>query len=326
MITALGLGTKQAPENVNLDPQRQFWSWLRAFLHPDENGDSNAHQRAYFSGFACTQTSPAGMSIQIGGTNTPDSAVLVVAPAGKPVLLSTDGTPQTVTIPTAPASGSRIDAVVSYIDTTSADPEAETPGTPEYVHTIVVSGTASSSPSAPTNAQIVSALPAGAGGTYYRWCDVRVTANQTTITNSNITDRKPASPNLYWTTSDIEDIASDEAQSAVDKLADSLDDVTSTVVNPWEGVTLTLVKWTKLKLVVAYLGGRFPGQPVQSTISSAVIPSAYRPDRQARAAGFIGGVVATTAINADGTVFFWIPTIPGPNSEFAAGYAWHTSS
>lgn len=204
MITALGLGTKQAPENVNLDPQRQFWSWLRAFLHPDENGDSNAHQRAYFSGFACTQTSPAGMSIQIGGTNTPDSAVLVVAPAGKPVLLSTDGTPQTVTIPTAPASGSRIDAVVSYIDTTSADPEAETPGTPEYVHTIVVSGTASSSPSAPTNAQIVSALPAGAGGTYYRWCDVKVTANQTTITNSNITDRKPASPNLYSATTETD--------------------------------------------------------------------------------------------------------------------------
>lgn len=196
-ITALGLGTKQAPDNVNLDPQRQFWSWLRAFLHPNENGDNNAHQRAYFSGFSIRQNNPAGMSILIGGTRTPDSAVLVVAPVGKPVLLSTDGTPQTVTIPTAPASGSRIDAVVSYIDTSSADPEGETPGTPEYVHTIVVSGTAASSPSAPTNAQIVSALPAGAGGTYYRWCDVRVAQGATVITNSNITDRKPASPNVY---------------------------------------------------------------------------------------------------------------------------------
>lgn len=214
-LTALGLGTKQAPENVNLDPQRQFWSWLRAFLNPDENGDNNAHQRAYFSGFSIRQNDPAGMSILIGGTNTPDSAVLVVAPAGKPVLLSTDGTPQTVTIPTAPASGSRIDAVVSYIDTTSPDPESETPGTPEYVHTIVVSGTASSSPSAPTNAQIVAALPAGAGGTYYRWCDVRVTANQTTITNSNITDRKPASPNVYWTTSDFNNAANSRINALV---------------------------------------------------------------------------------------------------------------
>ena len=201
-ITACGLGTKAAPEGANLDPQREFWSWLRAFLHPREYGDNHAHERAYFSGFACTQTDPAGMSIKIGGTATPDSAVLVVAPDGKPVLLSTNGEPELVTIPTAPATGSRIDAVVSYIDTTSPVTDSETPGTPEYVHSIVVSGTASSNPSAPTNEQIVAALPAGAGGTYYRWCDVRVAAGQTVITNSDITDKKPASPNLYYTTFD----------------------------------------------------------------------------------------------------------------------------
>lgn len=199
MITGLGLGTKQAPDNVNLDPQRQFWSWLTATIHPDEkSADSNHHQRAYFSGFACTQTTPAGMSIQIGGSDEADSAAIILS-NGLPVLLSTDGTPQTVTIPTAPASGSRIDAVVSYIDTTSPDPESETPGTPEYVRTIVVSGAAASSPSAPTDEQIVAALPAGANGKYYRWCDVAVATNQTVITDSNITDRKPASPNLYWT-------------------------------------------------------------------------------------------------------------------------------
>lgn len=201
MITALGLGTKQAPDNVNLDPQRQFWSWLSAFKNPDELGDSGHHERAYFSGFACTQTEPAGMTIQIGGGSSTDSALLVLS-EGKCVLLSTDGEPEVVTIPTAPASGSRIDAVVSYIDTTSADPESETPGTPEYVHTIVVSGTAASSPSAPTDSQIVAALPAGANSKYYRWCDVKVAANQTVITNSDITDKKPMSPNVYFTTQD----------------------------------------------------------------------------------------------------------------------------
>lgn len=196
-ITAMGIGTKQAPDNVNLDPQRQFWSWLIPFAHPDEMGaDSHHHDRGYFSGFACTQTTPAGMSIQIGGGSAADSALLVLT-NGRAVLLSTDGTPQTVTIPTAPASGSRIDAVVSYIDTTSADPEGETPGTPEYVHTIVVSGTASGSPSAPTDAEIVSALPAGANAKYYRWCDVKVAQGATTITNSNITDKKPTAPNVY---------------------------------------------------------------------------------------------------------------------------------
>ena len=78
MITAMGLGTKQAPENVNLDPQSQFWSWLSAFKNPDELGDSGHHERAYFSGFACTQTSPAGMSIQIGGGDDVDSAAIFI--------------------------------------------------------------------------------------------------------------------------------------------------------------------------------------------------------------------------------------------------------
>lgn len=211
-ITALGLGTKGAPANTNLDPQRQFWSWLSAFKNPDELGDSGHHERAYFSGFACTQATPAGMSIQIGGGDDVDSAAIFID-SDRAVLLSTDGTPETVTIPTAPASGSRIDAVVSYIDTTSPDPESETPGTPEYVHTIVVSGTASSSPSAPTDAQIVSALPAGANSKYYRWCDVRVAQGTTTITNSNITDRKPDAPEPYWTEQDIQDVASPKKAS-----------------------------------------------------------------------------------------------------------------
>lgn len=202
-ITALGLGTKQAPDNVNLDPQRQFWSWLMAFRnYKDPNYVGTASQCVYFNGFRCRQNDPAGMSILIGGEPETDSAALDL-PGGRMVLLSTDGTPETVTIPTAPASGSRIDAVVSYIDISSPSAGDETPGTPEYVHTIVVSGTAASSPSAPTTEQIVSALPAGAGGQFYRWCDVKVAANQTTITNSNITDKKPASPNVYFTAQDV---------------------------------------------------------------------------------------------------------------------------
>ena len=199
----MGLGTKAAPDGANLDPQREFWSWLEPFVHPDEKGaDSQHHERGYFSGFACTQTDPAGMSIKIGGGSVADSALLVLTD-GRCVLLSTNGEPELVTIPTAPATGSRIDAVVSYIDTTSPVTDSETPGTPEYVHTIVVSGTASSNPSAPTDNQIVGALPAGANSKYYRWCDVKVAASQTVITNSDITDKKPMSPNLYWTTNSI---------------------------------------------------------------------------------------------------------------------------
>ena len=284
MITALGLGTKQAPDNVNLDPQRQFWSWLSTFKNPDELGDSGHHERAYFSGFACTQTSPAGMSIQIGGGDEVDSAAIFIS-SDRAVLLSTDGTPQTVTIPTAPASGSRIDAVVSYIDTTSADPEAETPGTPEYVKTIVVSGTASGSPSAPTDSQIVSALPAGAGGVYYRWCDVRVAQGATTITNSNITDKKPASPNVYWTTSEIEDIADTAASGAV-----------APYVNWGKRKSITFSagygkQWNIQRvgnLVVVVSGGGIGFQTQTGTWQKVdeVLPVGYRPIVNARVMGY----------------------------------------
>lgn len=217
-LTAMGLGTKGAPANTNLDPQRQFWSWLSSFKNPDQLGDSGHHTSAYFSGFACTQATPAGMSIQIGGGSVVDSAVVFLSD-DRPVLLSTDGEPETVTIPTAPASGSRIDTVVSYVDNSSPSASSETPGTPEYVHTIVVSGTAASSPSAPTDSQIVSALPAGANQRYIKWCDVRVAQGTTTITNSNITDRKPTSPNLYWTTSTIFSAIQSQVEATVKRLA-----------------------------------------------------------------------------------------------------------
>lgn len=196
-ITAMGLGTKGAPANTNLDPQNQFWSWLYAFKNAQHIG-TTAYRNGLFAGFSTTQNSPAGMSVLVGANTTANSAVLEYA-AGKMALLSTDGTPQVVTIPTAPTSGSRIDSIVSYIDVTNPEPDSETPGTPEYVKTVVVSGTAASSPTAPTKQQIQSALPPTVEN-WYHWADVRVGANQTTITNSNITDRKPTPPNLYSAT------------------------------------------------------------------------------------------------------------------------------
>ena len=301
MITALGLGTKQAPDNVNLDPQRQFWSWLSPFVHPDErSADSYHHQRGYFSGFACTQTNPAGMSIQIGGRSAPDSALLVLT-NGRCVLLSTDGTPQTVTIPTAPASGSRIDAVVSYIDTSSPSAEDETPGTPEYVHTIVVSGTASGSPSAPTDSQIVSALPAGANAKYYRWCDVRVAQGATVITNSNITDKKPASPNVYWTTSDITDIADEAAEEAVAPFA-NWNKVATITRDFGYAKQATLIRVGNI-VICKTTGGN--GKPAAGTWFDTGIkcPGGYKPR-----AGTVGTI--TGILPGGGGACVWVQTVP----------------
>ena len=288
-ITALGLGTKGAPANTNLDPQRQFWSWLSTFKNPDESGDSGHHERAYFSGFACTQTSPAGMSIQIGGGDDVDSAAIFIG-SDRAVLLSTDGTPQTVTIPTAPASGSRIDAVVSYIDTSSSSANDETPGTPEYVHTIVVSGTASGSPSAPTDSQIVSALPAGANAKYYRWCDVRVAQGATTITNSNITDKKPASPNVYWTTSEIKAIA--------DQQIGNLGKIVHTTASGAFGTQMSLTRAGNI--VTLYMSGSINGNiPVGSLSFSETVPSGYRP---AYATGWVTIDVLNSSPSAAGRI------------------------
>lgn len=300
MITGLGLGTKGAPANTNLDPQRQFWSWLNAFIHPDElAADSHHHDRAYFYGFACTQTSPAGMSIQIGGGSAADSALLVLT-NGRAVLLSTDGTPETVTIPTAPASGSRIDAVVSYIDTTSPDSASETPGTPEYVHTIVVSGTAASSPSAPTDSQIVSALPAGANSKYYRWCDVKVAQGATTITNSNITDRKPTSPNVYLTTSTLD--LSVPLKSDGSLCAQRVGD-----------------------LVTVYTSDHFAiSRDIDTQVNIGnVLPEGYRPAVGLEVPlGARGGHTGRVAIYLGGGIDLYLSTNPGPNTPlyFTATY------
>lgn len=194
-LTVMGMGTKQAPAGVNLDPQKQFWSHLSAYINKESSAYNSTNSRVgYISGFECRQNTQADMTILIGGGNAPDSAVMELAD-NRMVLISTDGTPQRVTIPTAPSSGTRIDAVVSYVDISSASPDSETPGTPSYIKTIVVKG----SSSAPDNSAIVAALPASAGGQYYRWCDVTLTANQNIITNSSISNRKPSSPNVYFT-------------------------------------------------------------------------------------------------------------------------------
>lgn len=198
-ITAMGIGTKTAPADVNLDPQSQFWSFLTAFVS-GAGTDSDHSARAYFSGFRVRQNDPVGMSVLVGGEDgTIDSAAFKQSNTGAIVLLSTDGTPQEVTIATAPTAGSRIDAIVSYIDKTSADASKETAGTPQYVKTIAVQGTAAASnPVAPTNDEITAALPTGVGG-FYRWADVKVGQGVINITDDNVSDAKPASPNVYLT-------------------------------------------------------------------------------------------------------------------------------
>lgn len=133
--------------------------------------------------------------------------------------------------------------------------------------------------------------------------------------------------------SDLEnskDQAVDEAKSYTDSEIDKLDldksNTTRVIVQPFDGVDLIITKWTDLKLCQAQLGGRFPGDAVQSTISGAVIPAAYRPAEEARTVGFIGGRCSTMSLNTNGTLFYWAQSDPGSNEEFTANFVYKTNS
>lgn len=184
-ITAMGLGTKSLEGNYNLDPQDQFWSWLRGMAKDHTKG-------TIFSGFAVEPTDPAGMSVQVGGHSlTPDSAVYYgTGESGDffsehNVLLSSDGVPTKVELSGASTSGTTTYYIVSYVmPASSVAASSQTAGTPELVKTMAVTG---ASYGAPTASEIEAAKASGAEPGYIIWGQVSITEKTTTVTNSNIT-------------------------------------------------------------------------------------------------------------------------------------------
>ena len=325
-ITAMGIGTKTAPADVNLDPQSQFWSFLTAFVS-GAGTDSDHSARAYFSGFRVRQNDPVGMSVLVGGEDgTIDSAAFKQSNTGAIVLLSTDGTPQEVTIATAPASGSRIDAIVSYIDKTSADASKETAGTPQYVKTIAVQGTAAASnPVAPTNDEITAALPTGVGG-FYRWADVKVGQGAINITDDNVSDAKPASPNVYLT----------------NQVNQNKNDISSlqNKVSPWTkvarkeliagaGKTFYLTRVGNV-VICQSAGGSNLTSIGSWTALTAKCPSGYRPVATAAVTGNLpapGGNVAVWAqqIAPNGSMQQLISGSTATSTDYQGNGMWYTS-
>lgn len=143
------------------------------------------------------------------------------------------------------------------------------------------------------------------------------------------------------TGSDLENVKTEAVSEAVDEAVSQAKNYTDGKVNgldldksnttritvqPFEGVNLSIIKWTDLKLCQAQLSGRFPSPTVQTTTSSQVVPAAYRPRDEARTVGFIGGVLATMSLNTNGSLFFWATSPAGANSEFTANFVYRTSS
>ena len=156
----------------------------------DPAGANEAFSAGATSGFYVTPTSPAGMSVQVGGAvGVIDSALVRSASGITFPVGNITGTPITLTVPAAPSTNSRIDSVVLYVDTSVT--ATATDGA-NAVGMEIVSGTSASSPVPPTEQQIRSAIQDGASIAYTVLANITVSSSTSTITASNISQANRA--------------------------------------------------------------------------------------------------------------------------------------
>lgn len=153
------------------------------------NDDLTIYSRGILSGWGCSPKS--GMTVQIGGNGADRDAAVAEDNAGnKTSINNISGSPIDVTIPAAPATNNRIDLIVAYADNPPSGTSTVVDN-PAACGIIVVSGTAASNPTAPTNATIRSAITAdGATGStayYVVLAQIRVGTGVTTIGSGVIT-------------------------------------------------------------------------------------------------------------------------------------------
>ena len=119
------------------------------------------------SGWGCRPSS--GLTVTLGGNGTVRDVAIAEDSAGNRTTINNiSKSPISVTMDAAPASNSRIDAIVAYIES-SPSSNALTDN-PDVVNLLVVDGTAASTPTAPNDSAIRTAITAdGAAGTtaYY---------------------------------------------------------------------------------------------------------------------------------------------------------------
>lgn len=147
------------------------------------NDNLAAWTRGVISGWACSPKS--GMIVQIGGSGSDRDVAVAEDNAGnKTTINNRNGSPVDITLSGASSTGNRIDSIVAYVD----NPAQGTSSNVDYAPAcgiIAVKGTVSSNPSAPTNAQIRTAITAdGANGTaayYVVLANVTVGQGVTTI-------------------------------------------------------------------------------------------------------------------------------------------------
>lgn len=171
----------------------------------EANGWAQAYTSGLLEGNGVLQNTSADMNVLVGGSATKPDVLLAINQAGYKVALDLVG--QQAIAVTAPASNSRISAIVAYTDDLSlATTEDTVTGSPSSCGLIVVNGTASASPSEPTDTQIRNAITAdGATGSQASYCviaTIEVASSTTTITDSMITMKMAqiGSQNIDFTT------------------------------------------------------------------------------------------------------------------------------
>lgn len=149
-----------------------------------------AFTRGLVSGWACTPKS--GMTVQLGGDgSTRDVAIAEDNAGNKTTINNRTATPVEITLAGAPATGNRIDSIVAYVDSAQSGQGATDVDFPSITGIIAVSGTAAGTPTAPTEAQIRTAITNdgadGAGSFYVVLANITVGQGVTTIGSGVIT-------------------------------------------------------------------------------------------------------------------------------------------
>ena len=122
-----------------------------------------------------------------------------------------------VTLDQADTSLPRNDLIVIYVDMAVTPVQTVQDNTNGILKVVAVKGAPASSPSDPDSGTIQQTI--GAGNPYMTLASIRVNAGASAISAGNITDKRPMSPNVYWTTSEIEGIADDQINDLVPSLA-----------------------------------------------------------------------------------------------------------
>lgn len=181
------------------------------------NDDLSAYSAGIMSGWACSPSS--GLTVVLGGDgSTRDVAVAEDNAGNKTTINNISGSPISVTVGNAPNNNSRIDSIVAYVDN---PPQGSATATDNYgsCGLIVVSGTVASTPVAPNDSAIRTAITAdGASGTtayYVVLANVTVTSGTTDITSDNISVGAIAEVNSFNIgTSALGDYSTSEVKTA----------------------------------------------------------------------------------------------------------------